>query len=251
MTDQRMLPLVETRDLSVTLGGQTILDQVSFDLAPDTTHALIGPNGAGKTTVLRSLMGSMPHRGRITCHFRGNGRIGYVPQVLEFDRSLPISVTDFITLAVTRRPLFSGVRTSVRRQVMDALERMECRHLASRPIGGLSGGELRRVLLAQALTPLPELLLLDEPASNVDRHGSQLLESHLSMVCKEQGVTILMVAHDLGSVQRIADRVTALNRSVTFDGDPRQIEAPGMLDLLFGTADRAAGQAENNKGANS
>jgi zinc transport system ATP-binding protein len=166
-TDNRQV-VIEVRDLSVQLGGQTILDRIDIDIVQGSIHALLGPNGAGKTTLIRCLTGSLPHKGVIRYRLRGNGRIGYVPQMLEFDHSLPLTVADFLLIMLRTKPVLFKRSKAMRREAIDSLRKTACEHVADRLIGGLSGGELRRVLLAQALTPIPEVLLLDEPASNID-----------------------------------------------------------------------------------
>lgn len=226
-------PLLEVKGLSVSLGGDQILNDVDLEVAPGSIHALIGPNGAGKTTLIRSLMGGMPHEGTIRFCFRGNGRIGYVPQLLEFDHSVPITVGDFMTIMLQDSPVFiTGIRR-MRPQVEEILAATESDHLIDRLIGGLSGGEIRRVLLAQALAPLPELLLLDEPASNVDEHGAKLFEQILLRLKSEHGLTIVMVGHDIKMILRLADLVTSVNRKVTFSGPPAELEDADKVAGLF------------------
>ncbi len=227
-------PLLEVDNLSVTLGGNRILADVSFAVRPASIHALIGPNGAGKTTLIRSIMGGMPHRGTIRFNFRGDGRIGYVPQFLDFDRALPMTVGDFLALMLRRRPVFFGSAKKVRRQIAETLALTQTDHLIDRLIGGLSGGELRRVLLAQALTPLPEFLLLDEPASNVDEQGAQMFEDILLRLQRERNLTVLMVGHDIAMILRVADVATGINRAVTFHGNPKILCDPARLGELFG-----------------
>lgn len=226
-------PILEVKDLSVSLGGDQILDDIDLEVRPGCIHALIGPNGAGKTTLIRSVMGGMPHRGTIRLRFRKSWRIGYVPQLLEFDHSVPITVGDFITIMLQDSPvLISGVK-KMRPQVEQILAATECHHLIDRLIGGLSGGEIRRVLLAQALVPLPELLLLDEPGSSVDEHGAMLFEQILLRLKSEHGLAILMVGHDIPMILRIADLVTSINRKVTFNGHPKELSDIEKVAELF------------------
>ena len=162
--------------------------------------------------------------------------IGYVPQFLHFDPSLPITVSDFFLLMLRRTPLFLARQRAARGTIRTLLAQTESQHLMDRLIGKLSGGEFRRVLLAQALAPQPELLLLDEPASNVDPQGAQLFEQILLRLRDQAGITILMVGHDVGMVLRCADRVTGINRRVSFDGSPRQLDEHGRLAELYGAA---------------
>jgi zinc transport system ATP-binding protein len=217
-------PLLEVKNLHVSLGGDAILSGINLEVKPGSIHALIGPNGAGKTTLIRSVMGGMPHQGDIRFYFRNGGRIGYVPQLLEFDHSVPITVGDFIAIMLQDAPVFIRGTKKIRSRMKKVLAATETEHLIDRLIGGLSGGEFRRVLLAQALTPLPELLLLDEPASNVDERGAQLIEQMLLRLKENQGLTTLLVGHDLAMIKRVADHVTSINRDVVFQGSPEALK---------------------------
>jgi zinc transport system ATP-binding protein len=226
-------PILEINNLSVTLGGSRILEDINLSVGAGNIHALIGPNGAGKTTLIRSILGSMPHKGTIRFLFRDGGRIGYVPQLLEFDHAVPITVADIFTIMLQDAPVFFSGTKKMQPQIKQILAATESDHLMDRMVGGLSGGEFRRVLLAQALIPLPDLLLLDEPASNVDEYGAKLFEQILIRLKKEQGLTILMVGHDMGMILRVSDHVTCINRQVTFDGSPDRLrDTDRVLGLL-------------------
>lgn len=226
--------LLSVEDCSVKLGGNQILSGVSWEVQPGTLHALIGPNGAGKTTLIRCIMGGMPHQGEIRIQFQKNRRIGYVPQLLQFDHSLPITVSDFITIMLRDKPIFLGKGKKVRNRALETLKLTESEHLIDRLIGSLSGGELRRVLLAQALLPLPELLVLDEAASNVDEFGARIFEDLLLRLKEEHQLTILMVSHDLNMIRRSADWVTAINQSVTYNGPGKTFCEMEEIGKLFG-----------------
>ena len=226
--------LLSVKDCSVTLGGSRVLAGVTWEVKPGTLHALIGPNGAGKTTLIRCIMGGMPHLGEIRFRFQRDGRIGYVPQLLEFDHTLPITVGDFLTIMLKNKPIFIGKGKKVRKRAVETLKLTESDHLIDRLIGGLSGGELRRVLLAQALIPLPELLILDEAASNVDEFGARIFEDLLLRLKEEHSLTILMVSHDLSMIRRTADWVTGINRTVIFDGSAQAFCNLERIDKLFG-----------------
>lgn len=220
MTGATQPNLLEITDLSVTLRGNRILDTINLQVRKGHIHALTGPNGAGKTTLMRSVMGGMPHQGTIRFLFRESGRIGYVPQFLEFDHSVPITVLDFLFLMLKNVPVFLGRRRAMRTRITEILSATNCAHLIDRCVGQLSGGEFRRVLLAQALEPKPELLLLDEPASNIDEVGIRQFEEMLVSLRDTHGITILMVSHSLDMITRVADQVTAINRAVFYDGSP-------------------------------
>jgi zinc transport system ATP-binding protein len=220
MTSSEQHTLLEITDLSVTLRGNKILDTINLQVKKGHIHALTGPNGAGKTTLMRSVMGGMPHQGTIRFLFRENCRIGYVPQFLEFDHSVPITVFDFLFLMLKNVPVFLGRRRAMRARITEILSATNCAHLIDRCVGQLSGGEFRRVLLAQALEPKPELLLLDEPASNIDEVGIRQFEEMLVNLRDTYGITILMVSHSLDMITRVANQVTAINRSIFYDGKP-------------------------------
>ncbi len=218
-------PLVEIRDLTVRRGGEAVLDDVSLDVAPGSIHALIGPNGGGKTTLLTSLLGLADFAGSIRLHWRGSGRIGYVPQGFRGERTLPLTVADFLALTRQRRPVALGIGRAARERIAGLLDRVGLAGFERRPLGGLSGGEFQRVLLAHALDPAPELLVLDEPTASLDPESDRRVEALLAGLKAASGVTVLLVTHDHAQVRRIADRATILNRRVVREGAPCELSA--------------------------
>jgi zinc transport system ATP-binding protein len=225
-------PLLEVRDLEVRRGGEALLERVNLRLGCGTLHVLVGPNGAGKSTLLAAILGQTAFGGRIVAHWRGDGRIGLVPQSFTVDRTLPVTVADFLALTRQRRPVCLGVSGAARRRVVELLARVGLEGAEDKPLAVLSGGELRRVLLAHALDPLPELLLLDEPASGLDEQAVLRLERLLAALRREQGVTVLMVTHDVAQARRLADRVTVLARTVRADGPAAEVlQAGGPAEL--------------------
>jgi zinc transport system ATP-binding protein len=219
--------------VSLALGGTPILENVSLFVRAGSIHCLIGPNGGGKSSLVRSLLGEMPISGEIAIEW-GEGRtIGYVPQSLDFDRLLPISVTDFMAMIGQRRPAFFGLSKERRSSVAAALDRVGLAGKESRKLGDLSGGERQRLLLAQSLIPKPSLLVLDEPMSAMDENGVRLFEK-IVLELSEEGVTIFWIAHDLAQVRRLADHVTCLNRTVRFEGDPEEVLTPERVAAAFG-----------------
>jgi zinc transport system ATP-binding protein len=225
-------PLLEIRDLGVRRGREVLLRGVSLTVRRGTIHVVVGPNGAGKSTLIAAILSQTDFTGTIEVHWQGAGRIGYLPQSFGVDRTLPVTVADFLALARQRRPVCFGIERGVRRRIGELLARVGLADLADRPLSVLSGGELRRVLLANAIDPLPELLLLDEPASGLDEMAVVQMEDILSSFQRESGLTVLMVSHDLDQVRRLADRVTVLNRAVQRDGPPAEVltaDLPGIL----------------------
>ena len=233
-------PTLDFAEVSLTLGRTTILDNVTFQVQPGHVHALVGPNGGGKSSLIKTLLGQMPHQGQLNLHWPGQpGTIGYVPQALEFDRGLPMTIDDFMAAMCQRRPAFLGLSKHYAKAIGEALERVGMQDKRKRRMGALSGGERQRVLLAQGLIPAPQLLVLDEPMSALDEAGIQVFERLLGD-WRAAGITVLWIEHDLEAVKRLADRVTGLNRRVLFDATPQQALTPERLLSLFSTHPRSA-----------
>jgi zinc transport system ATP-binding protein len=225
-------PLVEFIDVTIARHQERLLSRVSIEVADGSVHVVVGPNGAGKTTLLTAALGLVPFDGRIVAHWRRDGRIGYVPQAFSVDPSLPVTVEDFLALTRQRRPVCFGVSSAARARISSLLRDVGLQGLERRPLSVLSGGELRRVLLANALDPLPELLILDEPASGLDEGAVAQLEE-LVRTLKSSGCTVLMVSHDLEQVRRLADRVTVLDRAVVIEGPPAETLARQDVTALL------------------
>jgi zinc transport system ATP-binding protein len=201
--------LLEITNLTLRPGSEALVTNLSLNVGRGTLHAIVGPNGAGKTTLLTAILGLAPFEGRIVAHWAGRGRIAYVPQQFHVDRTLPVTVADFLALTRQRRPVCLGVSASARTRISMLLNRVGLPGFEDRPLSVLSGGELRRVLLGNALDPLPELLILDEPLGGLDEAGMAWLDE--TLVSLKGEVTVLMVSHALEQVQRIADRVTMIS----------------------------------------
>lgn len=226
-------PAVTFKDVSLTLGRNSILSAVDQRVAPGRIHALIGPNGGGKSSLLRCLLGQAPHSGTISIEWPGTpGAIGYVPQALDFDRGLPMTVMDFMVAIAGRRPVFLPPKARMKQTVLEALSRVGMEHKAYRRMGALSGGERQRVMLAQGLMPEPGLILLDEPMSALDEEGAAVFESVL-VDLRAAGVSILWIEHDLDAVRRLSDHVTCLSRTVLFDGPPKAVLTAERIMIVF------------------
>ncbi len=170
-------PAVVFDQVSVTIGGVRILEKVNAAVPRGSATAVIGPNGAGKTTLLMALLGQIGFGGRIHIEPTGGraSRIGYVPQRLDFDRGMPLTVLDLMVMGRQRRPLWIGLARRHRERALALLDAVKAEPLADRRLGALSGGELQRVLLALALEQDPDILILDEPSAGVDIGGENLL----------------------------------------------------------------------------
>ena len=201
-------PLLEISGLTLRPAREPLVSNFSLGIERGTVHVLVGPNGAGKTTLLSAILGLVPFEGQIVAHWTGKGRIAYVPQQFHVDRTLPLTVADFLALTRQRRPVCLGIAAGTRNRIVRLLNHVGLNGFEDRKLSVLSGGELRRVLLANALDPLPELLILDEPATGLDEASSRWLEDTLQSLKNE--LTVLMVSHDSQQVRRVADRVTVL-----------------------------------------
>ena len=225
-------------NLNVRFGGEKILDRVNLHINCKQLLAVIGPNGAGKTTLMRALLGEIPSTGRIRYQVGGfmrrKPRIGYVPQKINIDADSPISVQDLMVSATARRSLWLGVSGAKRRKVSAALEKVSAEHLLHKKIGELSGGELQRVLLAMAMIPRPDILLLDEPLSAVDVNGLALFYQIVTDLKNQYDISIIMATHDLAGIAAHADRMILLNRSVLAEGTPKEILSNKKLLETFG-----------------
>ena len=236
---------VEVDKLSVVMGSQVLLKDVSLHVHCGELTALIGANGAGKTTLLRALLGQVEYKGSIR-HLASDGRpaaelrTGYVPQQLEFDRSSPVTVLDFLAASLSRRSVYFGVSRKTKDKAMAALARTHCEKLADRALGALSGGELQRVLLALALTPQPDLLILDEPVSGVDQNGLETFYQTVDELKHKNHMAILLVSHDLDVVERYADRVVLMQGGVIKQGSPAVVfDSPEFEQVFYARGGRA------------
>jgi zinc transport system ATP-binding protein len=234
-------PLVALRDLSVELGGHSILNRVNADIPRGRITALIGLNGSGKTTLLRALVGEYTFRGIIKFYCGHDHshpapeNVGYVPQRLALDSRLPLTVRDIFGLALSRRPHFLGVPRWVSKRAQELLEWVGMPGILDHPVDGLSGGQLQRVLLALALEPSPELLLLDEPAAGIDFKDQKKFYDLITNINRETGLTILLVSHDLSMVNAHADMILCLkDGSISCHGTPEEILTPMNLSVTFG-----------------
>lgn len=223
-----MTPLIEAEGVGITLGGHRVLTGVTLTLNAGEIVTVVGPNGSGKSTLMRLLIGALgPDTGTIR---RAPGlRIGYVPQKLAVDRTLPITVEGFLGLA--------GGGAVAR---VEALERTGIADLGGRQLAALSGGQFQRALLAQALVRRPELLVLDEAAQGLDQPGVARFYRLVEQIRGELGCGVLMVSHDLHVVMAASDRVICLNGHVCCEGTPLVVSAAPEYRALFGLGTQGA-----------
>ncbi len=218
---------LRVQDLSVKIGSDQILSGVDLHVHCGQLVALIGPNGAGKSTFLKAILGQVDHDGVIAFSSPGQRdrrpRIGYVPQSPTFDPGDPVTVADLFACCMSKRPAFLGLSKAMRKTVLACLERVHGEDLIDQRVGTLSGGELQRVLLALALEPLPNILILDEPLSGVDVEGIGMLMDMLDEIRKTYDLSILMTTHYLSTLEKYADQVVLIDHTVLAQGTPSEV----------------------------
>ena len=218
---------LRVENLSVTIGTDKILQDVNLHVHCGEMVALIGPNGAGKSTFLKAILGQREYSGTIAFsqpgHRSKKPRIGYVPQSPAFDPSDPVSVADLFACCMSKRPAFLGLGKSMCTLVLECLERVHGEDLIDKRIGTLSGGELQRVLLALALEPMPNILILDEPLSGVDVEGMETLMDMLDEIRQTYDLSILMTTHDFSMLPRYADQVVLIDHGIKIQGTPEEV----------------------------
>lgn len=216
---------LEVEHLSVRLGDAEILRDLSFSVPKGSSLAVIGPNGSGKTILFRALIGAVPHDG--TVRWEPDARIGYVPQRLDLERNLPVTGDDLLR---ARARLAAAQSSDIER----VLSRVGLtREILGKAIGTLSGGQFQRLLMAFALLGDPTVLLLDEPTAGIDEPGQERVTETVRRL-QNDGVTVLMISHDLSVVVRFATNVLCLTRDHTCFGIPRQVLTPELLEQVYG-----------------
>ena len=206
---------LQVRDLGVTLEGESILRDITFQLNCREIVALIGPNGAGKSSLFRSILGQIPYSGSIQFQLAGgypsHPKIGYVPQSPSFDRGYPISVLDFFAAAISRWPVFLPVPGHLRDKVTECLARVHGEALIQKRIGTLSGGELQRFSIARALGQRTEILLADEITAMLDLITQRQIWSALLKETQSRGISLVAVSHSQELLEKICSRILHLS----------------------------------------
>ena len=228
---------LKIQNLSVRYGAEEALSGVNLHMHCGQIVALIGPNGAGKSTLIHAILGQQAYTGSITFHGPDGReqklRIGYVPQSPNFAKGDPISVLDLFCCCIGKRPAFLRPRAAMREKILQCLSNVDAESLIDRRVGALSGGELQRVLLALALEPMPNMLILDEPLSGVDVEGMALLMDMLDGIRKKFDLSILMTTHDFSMLEKYADRIVLLRERVLCEGTPEQVLSSDAFAEVF------------------
>jgi zinc transport system ATP-binding protein len=230
-------PAIYIENLSLRLGNSPILSDMNFTVRAGSIHCFIGPNGGGKTSTLRCLLGQMPHQGNIRIDWQDNRTIGYVPQLIEMEKTLPLSIDNFLAIVSQDKPAFTATRKEAKILIDQALERVGLTAKRKFMIGSLSGGERQRLLFAQALIPAPALIVLDEPMTSLDEGGARVFEGLISEL-HAGGATVLWINHDLDQVGKMAQDITVIDKSVLATGP---VETTLTADMQRGVFGKQAG----------
>ncbi len=233
--------IVDLDDVWMRYGERWVLKSVYFKCFAGEILGIVGPNGGGKTTLLNVILGLVrPEKGTVRLFGRKPDKrsrleVGYLPQISHAERSFPVTVLDVVLmgmynrLGILKRPnrKNKGVATNLLAQV-------DMADHADRPFGNLSGGQQQRVNIARALASNPKLLVLDEPSTGIDSVAQEEFYELLAKIRDHQGISAIMVSHDIGVITSHADRVACLNRELHYHGEPEFCFSSELQHKIFG-----------------
>lgn len=233
------LHCIKMTDIGVYAGKTSIIEHVNLHIHCGKLTAVIGPNGAGKSTLIKAILGEVAHTGSIEFRDMKENRvkklkIGYVPQHLNVKKDAPVSVYDLFASYISNVPVFLLRKKTLYDRILSRLALFEAEQLIDKKLGDLSGGELQRVLLSIACTPVPNLLLLDEPISGVDRKGMELFYKTIYELKEKYDLSVILVSHDLALVKEYADSVILLDKTVLCEGTPQEVMESEAFHEIFG-----------------
>lgn len=234
---------IKINNLGVTLQNQVILENINLHIHCGSLNAIIGKNGAGKSTLIRAILDDIPHTGQIEFKDTKDGKmqklkIGYVPQSINIEKNTPVSVYDLIASYKGRYPVFFSKTKKMYQKIKEALTIFEAEDLIDKQVCNLSGGELQRVLLSMAIMDKPNLLLLDEPVSGIDRNGMELFYKTMEYLKNHYDLAIILISHDLDYVAEYADHVVLLDTKILKQGSVKEVFASPEFDQVFSTGNK-------------
>ncbi len=232
---------IKIKNIGVTFGEQVVLDSVNLHVHCGSLTAIIGPNGAGKSTLVNAILGEVAHSGEVTFADSEYGalkklNIGYVPQKLNVEKNSPVDVYDFIASLNYSFPVFLKNK-KIEAEITEALAEFSAEDLLYKSLGKLSGGQLQRVMLSAAIMRKPNLLILDEPVSGIDKNGMDQFYEKMDYLRRHHDLAIILVSHDLDYVRKYADNVVLLNKTVLAQGSPATVYKSAAFMKQFGSAE--------------
>lgn len=233
------LHCIRIKDISVRDGAQTIIENINLHIHCGRITVIIGKNGAGKSTLIKAILGEVRHEGSIELTDLKNRtmedlRIGYVPQYINLEKNTPMSVYDLFAGYISNSPIFFRKSPRIYKRIQEQLSIFEAQELIDRRACDLSGGELQRVLLSIAITPVPNLLLLDEPVSGIDRNGMQLFYQNIGKLKSHYDLAMIIVSHDFEFVRKYADHVILMDKIIVKEGTPAEVLDSEEFHKVFG-----------------
>jgi len=231
---------IKTNHISVKYGKNVILEDINLHIHCGKLTVIIGRNGAGKSTLMKAMLDEIPHEGDISFVDIKNNvmqdlKVGYVPQSLNIAKNTPTSVYDLFASFISNTPVFLMKKKKLYEQIKDSLKVFDGEDLIDKGVSDLSGGELQRVLLSIALTPIPNLLLLDEPISGIDRNGMELFYHNINKLKQNYDLAIIMISHDFEFVRKYADNVILLDKTIKLEGTPDEVLGSEEFYAVFGS----------------
>lgn len=231
---------IKINNLSVSFGDEKVLDDVSLHMHCGELTVIIGQNGAGKSTLLRAILGQIPHEGNIEFKETKTGnisnvmKIGYVPQTLNIERELPMTVYDLFASFISKYPVWLPKSRKLYAKIKEQLKLFSVEDCIDKQVGKLSGGQLQRVMLSIAVTPMPDLLILDEPVSGIDENGVRDFYRLVDEMKHKHDLAVLLVSHDLELVRKYADKVVLLDNTILCQGTPSEVFENDSFKKVFG-----------------
>ena len=225
------------RNINVSFGKKEVLKNVNIHIHCGKLTVIIGENGAGKSTLLKAILGEVKHTGTITFKDKENSgnkiRIGYVPQKLDIENS-PATVYDVVVSYTSSYPVFFPKSKKLYNEIKEHLKEFGAEELIDNRINTLSGGQLQRVMLAIATMPYPDLLILDEPVSGIDKNGKEQFYQKINYLKENFDLAIILVSHDFEYVKKYADKVILLDKTIIAKGKVDEVMRSEKFIKRFG-----------------
>ncbi|OGN03693.1 MAG: ABC transporter ATP-binding protein [Candidatus Yanofskybacteria bacterium RIFCSPHIGHO2_01_FULL_43_42] len=224
--------ILNIQNLTVSFDNDKVIDDLDFSVKKGDVIAIVGPNGAGKSVLFRTLMGLVPHLGKI--EWSPGLKISYVPQKFSAEKDFPLTAREFLHLKSKNQDKITSALESVGLKNKQSDMHHIKHHLLDQRLGWLSGGQLQRILIAWAILDNPDVLLFDEPTTGIDIGGEETIYNLLKKLNDEMALTILLISHDLNIVYKYANSVLCLNKEKICFGPPREVLDPQALIKLYG-----------------